>query len=293
MPDRKPRGLGALISSTASASAPPAGETRVLDVPLSAITPSPKQPRRSFDKAALESLAASIREHGLLQPVLVRPLEGGFELIAGERRWRAAQLAGLETIRAVSKPSSDRETLTLSVIENLQRENLGPLEEAGAYRALVEDGELTHDQIAAYVGKDRATISNTLRLLELPASIRSKLVSRALTPGHARALLAVTDPAKQARLAERAANGGMSVRQLERAAYGEPGARGGRGGRGGRDGREKPAHILDLEQRISERIGVRVEIYEGRRGGRLVARFRSNEEFMRILEALGVAAEDI
>lgn len=296
MPERRLRGLSSLISSTTSQPPPspqappppPADQTRMLDIPVSAITPSPKQARRSFDKAALQSLANSIQEHGLLQAVVVRPVGGAFELIAGERRWRAAQLAGLQTIRAVSRPSTDQETLVLSVIENLQREDLDPIEEAGAYRALMAEGDLTHEQIATYVGRDRTTISNTLRLLDLPASIQAKLASGALSAGHARVLLAVTDPAEQARLAERASDGGMSVRQLERTVHGAPGARDASGAR-----KEKAAHLADLERRISERIGVRVEIHEGRRGGRLVARFRTNDEFMRILEALGLSDEDI
>ncbi len=288
MPEKRLRGLGSLISSTASQPAPPAEQTRMLDIPLSAIKPSPKQARRSFDKAALQSLADSIRDHGLLQAVVVRPIGGAFELIAGERRWRAAQLAGLETIRAVSRPSTDQETLVLSVIENLQREDLDPIEEAAAYRALLAEGDLTHEQVAAYVGRDRTTISNSLRLLDLPASIQAKLASGALTSGHARVLLAVTDPVEQARLAERASDGGMSVRQLERAVHGAAGDRAASPAR-----KEKAAHLADLERRISERVGVRVEIHEGRRGGRLVARFRTNDEFMRILEALGLSDEGI
>ena len=282
MPDKRPRGLGSLIASTRHGAARAPGDVRLVDVPVAAIVPSPRQPRRTFDREALESLAESIRQHGLLQPVIVRPTGSKFELIAGERRWRAAKLAGLEVIRAVSKPAGDAETLTLSIIENLQREDLDPIEEATAYRALTEELDLPHEQVAAHVGKDRTTITNMLRLLELPSGIQAKLASGALSQGHARVLLAVADPARQTALAERAARLGMSVRALEKLVYGD------RGGARAAGRRDKPAHIQDLERRLRERLGVAVEIRERRRGGQLVITFRSNQEFIKILETMGV-----
>ncbi|MHC4915165.1 MAG: ParB/RepB/Spo0J family partition protein [Planctomycetota bacterium] len=287
MPDKRPRGLGSLLSRTTPQAPPdqPQTDVRILDIPLESITPSPKQPRRTFQQAALASLAESIRQHGLLQPIVVRQTDAGFELIAGERRWRAARLAGLTSVRAVCKPTDPAQALVLSVIENLQRQNLNPIEEATAYRSLRDDLNLTQEQIASYVGRDRTTVANTLRLLDLPVPIQAKLASGSLTAGHARVLLAVTDPDLQATLADRAANRGMSVRELERAVYGtsrQPGpsspARASR-----------PAHLTDLENRISERLGVKVAIREGRRGGKLVISFRSNQEFMRVLDALGVS----
>lgn len=288
MSEKRSRGLGSLISSTTPRAAPPTGDVTVIDVPPAAIDPSPKQPRRTFRPASIESLAASIRQHGLLQPVVVRPTgEGRFQLIAGERRWRAAKLAGLETIRAICKPSSDEQTLTLSIVENLQREDLDPIEEASAYRSLVTELGLTHEQIANYVGKERTTISNSMRLLELPAAIQAKLAGGALTPGHARVLLAEPDPARQSALAERAANKGLSVRELERLVYGR------RGASRSRPEASRPAHLQDLEVRISEKLGVRAQIREGARGGRLTIRFRNNQEFMRILGVLGVSESEL
>jgi ParB family chromosome partitioning protein len=288
MPDVKSRGLGSLLSPTARQPAPasPRDDLRILDVPVTALSPSPRQPRRTFAKQPLQSLADSLRQHGLLQPLVVRPHGEGFQLIAGERRWRAAQLAGIETVRVICKPASDADALGLSLIENLQREDLDPIEEATAYRTLLADRSLTHEQLASYVGKDRATVSNALRLLELPPSIQARLASGSLTAGHARVLLAVTDATRQAALANRAADRGLSVRELERLVYGAPGR-----SRATPARRARAAHLQDLERRLSEHLGLPVQLVEGRRGGRLVVRFRSNEEFMRLLDALGISPD--
>jgi ParB family chromosome partitioning protein len=289
MSDR-PRGLGSLLaSSTAREAALPApgGTSRILDLPIEAVRPHPKQPRRRFDPDALASLADSIRSHGLLQPIVVRPKGEDFELIAGERRWRAAQQAGIQTIRAICRPADDPSALAISLVENLQREDLDPIEEASAYRTMAEDLGMTHQQIGERVGRERSTVSNAVRLLELPASIQAKLVGGELSPGHGRVLLSVSDPAERERLAGLVAKRGLSVRELERAVY-----RGGRSEAAGMRG-SRPAHITELEQRIAERLGVRARILEGRRGGRLVLSFRSNAEFMRILEVLEIADADI
>jgi ParB family chromosome partitioning protein len=258
-----------------------------MDIPVAAVKASPNQPRRKFAPEALQALADSITAHGLLQPIVVREVEGAFELIAGERRWRAAKLAGLEAIRAICRPAGEADALVLSVIENLQREDLDPIEEASAYRSLAEDLQLTHEQIAAHVGRERSTVTNAMRLLELPPAIQAKLISRALSPGHARVLLAVTDPHLQLALAERAADKGMSVRELEQAVYGK--------GEGARSagGRRQAAHLTDLEARISERLGVRAQVVEGKRGGKLVLKFKTNQEFMRILDAIGVSGDGL
>ena len=298
MPEKKLRGLGSLISSTkdsvqvaalgAGGEPEPAG-VRLIDVPVDRIVPSPRQPRRTFDKESLDALADSIRRHGLLQPVIVRPAGDKYELIAGERRWRAAQLAGQQTIAAVARPADNAESLTLSIIENLQREDLDPVEEATAYRTLISELNLTQDQVAAHVGRDRSTITNALRLLDLPLSVQAKLESGSLSPGHARVLLAVTDPGLQRTLSEKAGDKGLSVRELERLVYGAS------GGRGPAPARRhiKPAHIQDLERRLAERLGARVRLKEGRRGGKLIIEFSSDQEFLHILAILGMDTDKV
>jgi ParB family transcriptional regulator, chromosome partitioning protein len=258
-----------------------------MDIPLEAVVPNSKQPRRRFDSAALESLAASIRTYGLLQPIVVRPAGNSFELIAGERRWRAASLAGLDSVRAICRVTDDAGALAISVVENLQREDLNPIEEASAYKSMVDELALTHEQVAKYVGRERSTITNAVRLLELPRAIQAKLISGALSSGHARVLLAVDDPNLRDQLAERAAERGMSVRELERAVYGGGASSSPRGRK------SKAAHVIDLERRISEHLGVRATVQEGARGGKLVLRFKSNQEFMRILDAMGLSSDEI
>ena len=289
MTDKKPRGLGSLIASTGSpaGSHAAASQTQLLDIPIDDVLPSPRQPRRTFGKEGLESLAQSIRQHGLLQPVVVRPMGDKFELIAGERRWRATKLAGSTTISAVSKPADNAQSLTLSIIENLQREDLDPVEEATAFQTLINDLNLTQEQVAVHVGKDRSTITNALRLLELPLAIQAKLSSGALTPGHARVLLAVPDPVLQSGLAERAADKKLSVRELELLVYGQ------RRITGPSSRFERPAHVRDIENRLAARLGVRVRLREGRHGGKLVIEFGSNEDFLRILEALGLDTTEV
>jgi len=289
---QKPRGLGSLLSRSAPPTATPvepdpSSDVRVVDLPLSAVIPNPKQPRRRFDTAAVSSLAESIKQHGLLQPIVVRPSGAAFELIAGERRWRAAKEAGLQSVRAICRAIDDAGALTLSVVENLQREDLDPIEEASAYKAMIQELSLTQEQVAAYVGRDRSTVANSIRLLDLPAPIQAKLISGSLTAGHARVLLSVEDPDLRAQLARRAADKGMSVRELERAVYGA------RSGTSPTSPGARPAHVLDLERRIAERLGVRAQIQEGKRGGKLVLRFKSNAQFLGILDALGLSSDEI
>ena len=300
MAEKKSRGLGSLISSTSGAtatlsvSALPASNSQLIEIPVDKIVPNPRQPRRVFGKEALDELAESIRQHGLLQPVVVRPVGDSYELVAGERRWRATKLAGRETITAVAKPVDDLESLTLSIIENLQREDLDPIEEAIAYRTLVTELNLTQEQVAAHVGKERSTISNALRLLDLPLAIQAKLQSGSLSPGHARVLLAVSDPTTQMNLAERAADKGLSVREIERLVYGAEGVASGETEVGTPDKPSlKPAHIAQLEKQIAARLGTKVRLKEGRRGGKLVISFANDKEFLRILEVLGVDTSEV
>ena len=213
------RGLEVLVGGGQAA------ETELLRLPLDAIHPNPKQPRRRFEPEATAGLASSLKHQGVLQPVVVRPrAAGGYELIAGERRWRAAREAGLETLPALVRETDDRETLLLSLVENVAREDLSPVEEARAYAVLVDEFELSLGELAERVGRSKAGVSNRLRLLELPEEVLWMLARGELTEGHARAVLAVPEDDARLRLARRAARDGLTVRATERAAQ-ESGAR--------------------------------------------------------------------
>ena len=207
------RGLEVLVGGGQAA------ETELLRLPLDAIHPNPKQPRRRFEPEATAGLASSLKHQGVLQPVVVRPrAAGGYELVAGERRWRAAREAGLETLPALVRETDDRETLLLSLVENVAREDLSPVEEARAYAALVDEFELSLGELAERVGRSKAGVSNRLRLLELPEEVLWMLARGELTEGHARAVLALPDDDARTRLARRVARDGLTVRATERAA---------------------------------------------------------------------------
>lgn len=206
------RGLNALLSTVSS----PADNEEVLEVELDLIRPNRQQPRTHFDEARLEELAQSIRTSGIIQPLLVRRLGGLFELIAGERRWRAAQLAGLPRVPAIVRDIPDDRILELALIENIQRQELNPVEEANAYKKLIESLHLTQEEIAERVGRDRTFITNYLRILKLPAEIQSLLEREKLSFGHARALLAIEDAHTQRRFAQRIIKQSWSVRETER-----------------------------------------------------------------------------
>jgi ParB family chromosome partitioning protein len=249
------------------------------------IVPNPQQPRARFDDETLSALAASIREVGVLQPVVVRRLAGGeYQLVAGERRLRAAQMAGFGEIPAMIREGDDVSGFTEALVENLQREDLTPLEEAAAYRQLMEDFGLTHEEVAVRVGKSRSAVSNTLRLLQLPAVIQGLLEAGDLTAGHARALLGVEDTRYAEHIARRAAEEGWSVRRVEeavRARRGEPTAEG-----GVRRKPSRPAEILALEERLTDRLGSAVKIEGGSSGGRIVIRFGSLDDLERVYRSL-------
>jgi ParB family chromosome partitioning protein len=256
------------------------------EIDLDAVAPNPQQPRRRFDDDALEELAASIREVGVLQPIVVRSgeEEGSYVLIAGERRLRAAQLAGLNRIPAMIRSTSpDGGTLTEALIENLQRTDLSPLEEAGAYHNLLEDFGMTHEAVAERVGKSRSSVTNTLRLLQLPPAIQGMLDRGELSAGHARALLAVEDPARALDIARQAVDEGWSVRLVEEAAK-ELGVQGSSTPRSPRQVR--PAAIIELEERLTDRLGTVVTIRPKGDGGRLIIRYTSLDDLEAIYRAL-------
>jgi ParB family chromosome partitioning protein len=261
------------------------------DIPTSEIRPNPQQPREHFDEEALAALADSIREVGILQPVLVRAGEdGGFELIAGERRWRAARRIGLQTVPAMVRVADDAAMLQHAIVENVQREELNPLEEAAGYQQLIEDFSLTHDDVATRVGKSRATITNTLRLLQLPPSIQRCLKDGTIRMGHARALLGTPDRGFQEELAKRVIADDLSVRQVEdairnrqepappptetAAAVADPG------------GRLRPPGLLELEELLGDYLETRVKITMGARHGRVQIEFANLEDLERIYRAM-------
>ncbi len=275
------RGLGALIPPGAEIG-PDIGGLEELAV--AAIHPNRYQPRGYFDEEALGSLADSIREVGVLQPVLVRPVGDEYELIAGERRWRAARRVGLQTIPALVRETDDATALEHALVENLHRDDLNPLEEAAAYQQLIEDFGLTHEEVAARVGRSRVTISNTLRLLQLPPSIQRGLQERKLSMGHARALLGTPDRAFQERLARRIAEEELSVRVVEELVREHQDATGETESGESDDGRRRlrPPGLVELEELLGDHLETRVKITMGSARGKVVVDFSTLEDLERI-----------
>lgn len=281
------RGLGALIPAEVAR----ASDSVLREVPVEQVRPNTNQPRRHFDEDTLSSLTASVRELGVLQPVLVRQgPDAMFELIAGERRWRAAKRAGLATIPCIVRHADDMASLEAAVVENLHRQDLNPMEEAAAYQQLIEDFELTHDQVATRVGKSRVSISNTLRLFQLPASIQRQVSEAQLTAGHARALLGTPDRSFQEALARRIVDEGLSVRAVEEAV---------RTGGDLEDDPSPPAPspatrrpalrqpgMHELEELLSEHLQTRVKVEEGGRRGRVVIDFADLDDLERLYRAM-------
>ena len=301
------RGLGALIPTApgpaglASHASEPAGApvtgsgvmtreqpqvdgTYFDEIAIGAITPNPRQPRQNFDEDALEELASSIREVGLLQPVVVRKvMPGRFELVMGERRWRACQRAGLEHVPAIVRGTSDDELLREALMENLHREQLNPLEEAAAYQQLLDDFSATHDELARKVGRSRPHISNTIRLLQLPPQVQRRVAAGVLSAGHARALLALADPEEQDRLAHRIVAEGLSVRAVEEiVALGQHQAKPRRP-----SARQPVAPALtELADRLSDALDTRVKVEVGKQKGKIVVEFASLEDLHRIVTTM-------
>jgi len=249
-----------------------------------AVLPNPKQPRTEFDQASLDSLAASIEGVGLLQPIVVRPAGDGYVLVAGERRLRAVRQLGHAEIAAVIREETDDATnLTEALVENLQREDLNPLEEAAAYRQLLEDLGMTHDEIAERVGRSRSAVTNTLRLLGLPMPIQKLVVSGELSAGHARALLGSNDEAYAIHIAQRAVAEGWTVRRVEeamrlRATQGRPTR--------STSGVVRPAEIIELEDRLQDRLGTKVAIDYRGKGGKITIKYTSPDDLERIYRHL-------
>ena len=282
------RGLGALIPTEVMVDR----GSELLEVPVASIRPSPFQPRRHFDEEALVTLAASIRELGVLQPVLVRPAsEGTYELVAGERRWRAAKRAGLQTVPALVRDVADDASIEQALVENIHRQDLNPLEEAAAYQQLIEDFQLTHDELATRVGKSRAAVTNTLRLLQLPPAIQRLVAENQLTEGHARALLGTPDRAFQEALAKRAVSEALSVRAVEEAvrtrSQREPRPAAGADRAQGR--RLRPPGLLELEELLSNHLETKVKVEMAAKKGRVVIDFASLEDLERLYRRMTAA----
>lgn len=260
----------------------------LLRLSVTAIRPNSYQPRVDFDEAELDELAASVAAVGVLQPVLVRRVDvGRYELIAGERRWRAAQRAGLTHIPALVRDVTDREALEEAVVENLHRADLNALEEAAAYRQLVDEFGLSQEDVARRVGKTRPAVANTLRLLQLPPAVQRLVRSAALGAGHARALLALPDARTQLELAERVVADELSVRQVEEAVRALLRAEGDRErDRSRRGGGDKPAPALEIERLLTERLDTRVDVSLGGGRGRLVIEFADLDDLDRVYQAL-------
>ncbi|CAN5724015.1 ParB/RepB/Spo0J family partition protein [soil metagenome] len=275
-------GLGALIPSEASNE----DDAVFRELPISSVVPNPNQPRDHFDEESLVSLTASIRELGVLQPVLVRLGEdGSYELIAGERRWRAAKRAGLPSIPALVRSIGDATSLEQALVENLHREDLNPLEEGAAYQQLIEDFGLSHEELARRVGRSRSAISNTLRLFQLPPAIQRLVGEGQLAAGHARALLATPDRRFQEALARRAVADGLSVRNVEDAVR-ERSTAPAPSAPADTAPRLRPPGLLELEQLLSDRLDTRVKVSMGAKRGRVVIDFATLEDLERIYRAM-------
>ena len=272
------RGLRALLEGTEAV-----GEAELLQLPVSQVRPNPYQPRQHLDTERLQELASSLKAQGLLQPIVVRRQLHGFELIAGERRWRAAQMAGLETIPALVRRANDEEVLGLALLENLQREDLNPLDEARAYQRLQAEFHLRQEDVAQYVGKDRSSIANALRLLKLPQVLQEDLEAGRLTMGHARALLALESEEAQLRLRDQILAAGLSVRETEAQVRTQK--------RTAPDGRSKPAHFVVLEEALQRHFGTRVAIRPGRKQGKIEIIYTGEDDLHRLLALLQLQRE--
>lgn len=271
------RGLSALIPPKPAEE--PASARGALQLPVEQVLPGDGQPRQRFDEARLAELADSIKVHGVIQPILVRRRGGQYEIVAGERRWRAAQQAGLKNIPAVVSDVAERDALTVALVENLQREDLNPIEEAEAFHRLHEQLGYSQQEIADAVGKDRTTITNSLRLLKLPEAVRSQVLNGELTMGHARAILALDEPAEMEKLAREVVAKRWSVRQTERATQpAQPRRKGA--------GRESDAE-RDVRQRLQRALGTRVDVNHKAGKGTLVVHFASYAELEGLLQRLG------
>jgi ParB family chromosome partitioning protein len=281
MAEKRPalgRGLSALIPEAPAAAPPPSARAHEVDIDL--LTPNPFQPRTVMDESKIDELARSIRSNGVIQPIVVRKAGARYEIIAGERRWRASQRAGLLKVPIVVRETPDEQLLAAALIENIQREDLNPIEEAHAYRRLVDEFQLTQEQIADAVGKDRSSVANIMRLLKLPHEMRESVSAGTLAMGHARALLSLPDEAAQLRIGREVVARQLSVRETEvlvKKAAEPPKERG---------DEVKDVHTRAAEDKLRFALGTRVRIVRKRKGGKIEIDFGSEDELQRLYEQL-------
>lgn len=271
------RGLEALITIDEE------NEEGIKDIKINDIEPNKEQPRKVFDDEKLNELAESIKKHGIVQPIIVRKEGEMYRIIAGERRWRAAKLAGLKTIPAIIKDLNDREIVEVALIENLQREDLNPIEEAEAYERLIKEFQMTQEEISEIVGKSRPAIANSLRLLNLEAGIRQKLIDGEITSGHARALLMIEDKDLQIKAMQEIVSNGYSVRDAERMVRRIQGEK-----ERIKERKEKikEQEIKSLEEMLQNILGTRVKLNQSKRSGKIIIEYYSKEELDRIIEII-------
>lgn len=288
---QKPASAPEHIIAAATAPHEPAGDAeKILDLPIDAITPNPHQPRQLFDEASLDELAASIRHHGVLQPVLVTKQQNTYVLIAGERRWRAARRAGLKSVPAIVRNVTEREALEFALVENLQREDLNPMDEARAYQILLDEFGLSQEEIAERVDKSRPAVANALRLLNLPPDIQADVESGRLSAGHARALLALPSADAQRRWRDVVLERGLSVRELEQAIQRELERKPQVKPRRKLTASAEQPNLLELRERFEEALACKVQIsMAGPHHGKVEIFFSSLDELDRIKEALGIS----
>ena len=293
------KGLGALIKKSAvspdtDAAASPDDFKRVRDVPLDMIIPSPLQPRMQFIESPLDDLMESIRQHGIIQPLIVRAVGGKLELIAGERRWRASKKLGLTTVPVIEREASDRDVLEMALIENLQREDLNPMEEAAGYVRLAEEFTLKQDEIASRVGKSRASVANAMRLLGLHKDVQMLVAQARLTVGHAKAVLAIKDHDSQLLIADQIVRKSLTVRATEKLAQTFLNGDGSDQG----DARKAPAareldiHVRAVTNRLREHLATHVSIQHSAKKGRIEIEYYGDDDLQRLIELLGLPGGD-
>ena len=274
------KGLSALLPESPKGETAATDAVGVVEIPLSKVDPNPDQPRQTLDEETLQALADSLKQQGVIQPILVRRTRGRYQIVAGERRFRAAGLAGLETVPAIVRDVSDRDALEIALIENIQREELNPIEEAAAYQRLITEHGYTQDSVAERVAKDRSTVSNTLRLLRLPKDLRRMVARGEISPGHARPLLSLPNASSQIELAQEIVAGELNVRSVERRVRQiiEP-------------ARPKPPKKTDANTRRAERkletaLGTKVKIHRSKKGGRIEIEFHNEESLHTVYNQL-------
>ncbi len=277
------RGLGALIPEKASLDKSKILESKVYqgitNIPLEKIKTNKYQPRAEFNAKALEDLVASIKEKGIIQPILVRPKDGDYELIAGERRYRAAKSLNLTELPAIIKDASDLDSFELALIENIQREDLNPIDQAKAYKRLIEEFNMTQDHIADTIGKDRATVANILRLLKLPEKIQDYVSRGTISMGHARAILALSDTKEQMRLFTKLIKSDLSVRDTERYAKNISLTK-------NKKIQDKDPNIVSLEETLRQILGTKVRIFRSKKGGKIEIEFYSDSDLEKLITLL-------